>query len=64
MFIKVTSWANGDSMLVNTDYIYCVIEVGRKSRIDFTDDTELLITESFNEVEQMLKGADDEQHND
>ena len=60
MFIKVTSWANGNSMLVNTDYIYCVTEVGLKSKIEFTDDTELLITESFDKVEQMLKGADDE----
>jgi DNA-binding LytR/AlgR family response regulator len=60
MFIKVTGLYTGNIFLINTDNIYCVAENEGKAEIVYTDDSELLINESFDEIERMLKGADDE----
>lgn len=59
MFIKVTGLYTGKTFLVNTDNIYCVVEHEGKAEIVYTDDSEFPINESINEIERMLKGADD-----
>jgi DNA-binding LytR/AlgR family response regulator len=58
MFIKVTGF-EGSTVLVNTDKIYCVVEHGRKAEVVYIDDSSLMIKESINDIERMLKGADD-----
>ena len=61
MFIKVTGFdVKGSTYLINTNNIYCVAEYAGKTRIIYTDDSNLRINESIDEVERMLKGADDE----
>lgn len=60
MFIKVTGLYTGKTFLVNTDNIYCVAENEGKAEIVYNDDSEFPINESFEEIERMLKGADDE----
>ena len=61
MFIKVTG-LKGSTVLVNINNIICVVEQEGQVKIVYTDDSYLRITESIDEVEQMLKGVDDE-HN-
>jgi hypothetical protein len=60
MFIKVTGLYTGKTFLVNTDNIYCVAENEGRAEIVYADDSEQAIKESFDEIERMLKGADDE----
>lgn len=59
MFIKVTGGYGGE-ILVNTDHVFCIVSGGEKSKIVYTDNTECMVEESIDEVEQMLKGADDD----
>ena len=61
MFIKVTG-LKGSTVLVNINNIICVVEQEGQVKIVYTDDSYLRINESIDEVEQILKGADDE-HN-
>lgn len=57
MFIRVTA-KRGDSVLINTDHICCISQSNDTDAIVvYTDDTELTIKESVDEVEQMLKGS-------
>lgn len=58
MFIKVTG-LKGNTLLVNTDHIYCVEEHEGEVKIVYTD-AYLRINESIDEIERMLKGVDDE----
>ena len=61
MFIKVTGFdTKGSTILINTNKIYCVAEYEGKTKIVYTDDSDLQINESIDEIERMLKGADDE----
>lgn len=57
MFIKVTGF-RGNTYLINTDNIYCVVEHERQAEIVYTDDSSLLINESIDEIDQMLKRRD------
>ena len=59
MFIKVTGLKE-NTLLVNTDNIYCVVEHEGHAEIVYTDDSSMKINESIDEIERMLKGADDE----
>ena len=59
MFIKVTSLTEG-TLLVNTDKIYCVVECEGEVRIIYTDGKSWRIKGSIDEIERMLKGADDD----
>lgn len=58
MFIKVTAF-EGSTILVNTDKIYCAMEHERGAAIIYIDDSCLMINESIDEIERMLKGVDD-----
>lgn len=59
MFIRVTG-RYGSEILVNTDHVFCIVSGGEKSKIVYTDNTGCMVEESIDEIEQMLKGTDDE----
>jgi hypothetical protein len=59
MFIKVTELNTGNTLLVNTNNIYYMAEYEGEVRICYAY-SDLWISESIDEIERMLKGADDE----
>ena len=61
MFIKVTKELDRNTMLVNANHILRVVQYQSSTVIVFTDNGEASVVESVDEIEKMLKGADDEQ---